>query len=308
MAARAISSGTISFGLVSIPVKLYTAASSESVSFNMLHGKCGGRLKQQLFCPVDNEIVERTATVRGYEFQKDRYVQFTDEELKKLESPRTNSLELMEFVPASTVDFVYIEKTYYLGPDKGGERAYRLLSESMERAQKIAVGKYWTRGKENIVLVRPYKNGLALHQVYYANEVRAFDDIETGGSFEFKDVERELADKLIEQLGQPTFEASRYKDEYAARVTAAVEQKAAGQEVTVSPEAPKAQIIDLLEALKRSVSEAREQKAANDAPSKAAEPQAPAAEAVKAETVRPGPKKAEPKPETAAAKKKKSAG
>ncbi len=295
MAARAISSGTISFGLVSIPVKLYTAASSESVSFNMLHGKCGSRLKQQLFCPVDNEVVERSATVRGYEFQKDRYVQFTEEELKKLESARTNSLELMEFVPANTVDFVYIEKTYYLGPDKGGERAYRLLSESMERSQKIAVGKYWTRGKENIVLVRPYKNGLALHQVYYANEVRAFDDIETGGAYEFKDIERELADKLIEQLAQPSFEASRYKDEYATRVMSAVEQKAAGQEVTVSPEAPKAQIIDLLEALKRSVSEAREQKAANDAKVDAAP-----------ESARPGPKKAEPKAPAAAAKKKKS--
>jgi DNA end-binding protein Ku len=301
MAARAISSGTISFGLVSIPIKLYTAASSENVSFNMLHGKCGGRLKQQLFCPVDNEVVERAATVRGYEFQKDRYVQFTDEELKKLESARTNSLELMEFVPASTVDFVYIEKTYWVGPDKGGERAYRLLSESMERSKKIAVGKYWTRGKENIVLVRPYKNGLALHQVYYANEVRAFDDVETGGAFEFKDVERELADKLIEQLGKESFDAARYKDEYASRVMSAVEQKAAGQEVTVSPEAPKAQIIDLLEALKRSVSEAREQKAANDAP-------APRAEATP-DIARPGPKKTEPKTgEAAASKKKKSAG
>jgi DNA end-binding protein Ku len=297
MAARAISSGTISFGLVSIPIKLYTAASSESVSFNMLHGKCGGRLKQQLFCPVDNEVVERAATVRGYEFQKDRYVQFTEEELKKLESPRTNSLELMEFVPASTVDFVYIEKTYYLGPDKGGERAYRLLSESMERSKKIAVGKYWTRGKENIVLVRPYKTGLALHQVYYANEVRSFDDVETGGEFTFKDVERELADKLIEQLGQPEFKADRYKDEYATRVMSAVDQKAAGQEVTVSPEAPKAQIIDLLEALKRSVSEAKEQRAANananDAPP---------------ESQRPGPKKTEAKPAASGAAKKKKSG
>jgi DNA end-binding protein Ku len=295
MAARAIGSGTISFGLVSIPVKLYTAASSENVTFNMLHGKCGGRLKQQLFCPVDNEVVERTATVRGYEYQKDRYVQFTEAELKKLESPRTNELELMEFVPERTVDFVNIEKTYYLGPDKGGERAYRLLSDALQRTQRIAVGKYWTRGKENVVLVRPYKRGLALHQVFYANEVRSFDDVETGGEFQFKDVERDLADKLIEQLSQPEFKIDKYKDEYQTRVLNAVEQKAAGHEVTAAPEAPKAQIIDLLEALKRSVSEAKAASAEQAAP----------------ESVRPkgGPKKAEPKEEKAAeGKKKRTAG
>jgi DNA end-binding protein Ku len=293
MAARAIGSGTISFGLVSIPVKLYTAASAENVSFNMLHAKCGSRLKQQLFCPIDNEVVERSATTRGYEYQKDRYVQFTDEELKKLESPRTNELELMEFVPERTVDFVNIEKTYFLGPDKGGERAYRLLSEALTRTQRIAVGKYWTRGKENVVLVRPYKKGLALHQVYYANEVRNFDEIDIGGDFQFKDVENQLADKLIEQLSQSEFEFQKYRDEYQTRVMSAVEQKAAGQEVTAAPEAPKAQIIDLLEALKRSVAEA---KAAN------AEPPP--------ESVRPkgGPKKAEPKTVKEEGKKKRSTG
>jgi DNA end-binding protein Ku len=292
MAARAIGSGTISFGLVSIPVKLYTAASPESVSFNMLHNKCSGRLKQQFYCPVDNEVVERSATVRGYEYQKDRYVQFSEEELKKLESPRTNDLELMEFVPERTVDFVNIEKTYYLGPDKGGERAYRLLSDALQRTQRIAVGKYWTRGKENVVLVRPYRKGLALHQVYYANEVRNFDDIDTGGEYTFKDVENQLADKLIEQLSQPAFKIDKYQDEYQVRVMNAVEQKAAGQEVTAAPEAPKAQIIDLLEALKRSVSEA---KAANEEP--------------KPESVRPkgGPKKAEPKA-AGEGKKKRTAG
>jgi DNA end-binding protein Ku len=314
MAARAIGSGNISFGLVSIPIKLYTAASAESVSFNMLHAKCGGRLKQHLYCPVDDEVVERNATVRGYEFQKDRYVQFTDEELKKLESPRTGELELMEFVPESTVDLVYIEKTYYLGPDKGGERAYRLLSESMRRTQRVAVGKYWTRGKENVVLVRPYKNGLALHQVYYANEVRAFDDVETGGEFQFKDVEKDLADKLIEQLSRPAFDASKYRDEYATRVMTAVEQKAAGEDVAIAPEQPKAQIIDLLEALKRSVTDAREQKAA-EAPA-ATGAAATDGEAAQSATPAPaaapypkrGPKKAEPKPEEAAAKKKRQAG
>lgn len=253
MAARSIGSGTISFGLVSIPIKLYTAASPKGVSFNMLHAKCGSRMKQQYLCPVDNEVVDRKDMVRGFEHTKDTYVRFTDEEIKALEAERTNQLELVEFVPASTVDFVSIEKTYYLGPDKGGDRAYALLSQSLERAEKLAVGKFAQRGKENLVLVRPYKKGLILHEVYYADEVRSFDDVETGGSFDFKPIELDLADKLIEQLAKDSFDASRFKDDYESRVMAAVESKVAGNEVTVTEEAPKAQIIDLLEALKRSV-------------------------------------------------------
>jgi DNA end-binding protein Ku len=258
MAARAIGSGSISFGLVSIPIKLYTAASSKSVSFNMLHGKCGSRIKQQLFCPVDNEVVERSSIVKGFEFAREQFVQFSEEELKKLESPKTDDLELVEFVPQSTVDLVYIERTYYLGPDKGGDRAYRLLSEAMERTQRIAVGRYWTRGKEQLVLVRPYRRGLALHYVYYADEVRSFEEVDTGGAYTYKDIEVELADKLIEQLTAEKFEPEKYRDTYGDRVRAAVEEKVAGREVTQAPEEPKAQIIDLLEALKRSVSAAKE--------------------------------------------------
>jgi len=253
MAARSTGSGTISFGLVSIPFKVYTATSPQSVSFNQLHKKCGGRLKQQLFCPVDNEIVQRTDIVKGYEFSKDRYVQFSDEELKKLEAERTDRVDIVEFVPADTVDFVYIEKTQYLGPDKGGDRAYRLLSEAMSRTNKIAVGRYGTRGKETLVLIRPHKGGLVMHQVFYADEVRSFDDVERPGELEFKPIESELADKLIEQLSAERFNPEQYHDAYRDRVMAAVEQKAAGEELTVSPEAPQAQIIDLFEALKRSL-------------------------------------------------------
>lgn len=254
MPARSIGSGTISFGLVSIPIKLYTAASAEGVHFNMLHNKCGSRMKQQYFCPVDNEVVERSQMVKGYEVSRDNYVKFNEEELKQLEAARTDSLDLIEFVPETTVDFIYIEKTYYLGPDKGGDRAYRLLSEAMEKAGRIAVGRFSTRGKDNLVLVRPYKKGLILHEVFYENEVRAFDDVETGGAFDFKAVELELAEKLIEQLEQPKFDPSKFKDSYADRVQAAVDKKVAGEEMVVAKEAPKAQIIDLLEALKRSVS------------------------------------------------------
>ena len=234
MAARSTGSGNISFGLVSIPVKLYTATSAQSVSFNQLHKKCGGRIKQQLFCPLDNEIVQRTEIAKGYEYQKDKYVQFSDEELKKLEVERTDRVDIVEFVPTESVDFIYIEKTQYLGPDKGGDRAYRLLSEAMMRTGRVAVGRYGTRGKEQLVLLRPYKGGLVMHHVFYADEA-------------------DLADKLIEQLSVDKFDAEKFHDEYRDRVMTAVEQKAAGEEVTVSPEAPQAQIIDLFEALKRSL-------------------------------------------------------
>src|ERR1044071_5244907 len=256
MAARAIGTGTISFGLVSIPVKLYTATSSEGISFNLLHNKCKGRLKQQMFCPTDNEVVDRADVVKGYEHAKGQYVLFTEEELDALEAAKSNSLEIVEFVPAETVDWIYINKTYYLGPDKGGDKAYKLLSSAMERTQKIAVGRYFTRGKEQLVLLRPYKNGLMLHYAYCANEVRAFDEVDTGAVIATKPIEDELADKLIAQLTIPEFNPEQYRDEYVERVKAAVEQKVAGQEVAIPPEQPPAQIIDLSEALKRSLSEA----------------------------------------------------
>jgi DNA end-binding protein Ku len=253
MAARSIGSGTVSFGLVSIPIKLYTATSPQSVSFNQLHAKCGGRIKQQLFCPLDNEVVQRTDLVKGYEHGKDKYVQFTEEELKALEAERTDRVDIVEFVPTDTVDFIFIEKTYYLGPDKGGDRAYKLLSEAMERTNRIAVGRFGTRGKEQLVLLRPYQGGLVMHHVFYADEVRSFADVDRPGELSFKPVEAELADKLIEQLSTDKFDAEQYKDEYRERVLRAVEQKVAGEEITVSAEAPQAQIIDLFEALKRSL-------------------------------------------------------
>ncbi len=285
MAARSTGSGTISFGLVSIPFKLYTATSAQSVSFNQLHKKCGGRIKQQLFCPLDNEVVQRTDIVKGYEYQKDKYVQFNDDELKKLEAERTDRVDIVEFVPAESVDLIYIERTQYLGPDKGGDRAYRLLSEAMTRMGRVAVGRYGTRGKEQLVLIRPYKGGLVMHQVFYADEVRAFDDVERPGEIEFKPVEAELADKLIEQLSVERFDSEKFHDEYRDRVLSAVEQKAAGNELTVLPEAPQAQIIDLFEALKRSLK-----------PEQDAEPAA--------EDKKPEVKKAEPK----VAKQKKATG
>lgn len=210
-------------------------------------------MKQQYFCPVDNEVVERGDMVRGYEYAKDQYVIFNEEELDALESPKNNSLEILEFVPLDTVDLLYVAKTYYLGPDKGGDKAYKLLSDSMTRTRKVAVGRFSTRGKEQLVLLRPYKDGLVLHYVYYANEVRAFNEIDTGAKVGFSPVEAELADKLIDQLTTDGFHPERYKDTYNDRLREAIEQKVAGQQVHVAQEQPTAQIIDLFEALKRSL-------------------------------------------------------
>jgi DNA end-binding protein Ku len=296
MAARSIGSGTISFGLVSIPFKVYTATSPKAVGFNMLHKTCGSRLKQQLLCPVDNVVVERSDTIRGFEYARDQYVKFTDEELKAMEAARTGVLELQEFVPADSVDFLYIEKTYFIGPDKGGDRAYSLLSQALERSKKLAVGRFAQRGKDNLVIVRPYRKGLVLHQCYYADEVRSFDDVETSGSYEFKPLELDLADKLIQQLEKDRFDPSHFRDEWADKVQEAVEKKVAGEEITTAPEAPKAQIIDLLEALKRSVAAA--EGAANAEPPRAAEPP----------PVSKGPRKAEPREETAKPAKKRKSG
>jgi len=268
MPARAIQSATISFGLVSIPTKLYTAASSESVSFNLLHKKCSGRMKQQYVCPADAEVVERSDMVRGYEYAKDQYVLFTEEELDALESPKNNSLEILEFVPLTSVDLLYVAKTYYLGPDKGGDKAYKLLSDSMTRTQKIAVGRFWTRGKEQLVLIRPYKTGLVLHYVYYANEVRAYDEVDTGATFTFSSVESELADRLIDQLTTERFHPERFRDTYTDRLREAIEQKVTGQQIHVSQQQPTAQIIDLFEALKRSL----KNEPASDEPGKQVQP------------------------------------
>lgn len=256
MSARPTSSTTISFGLVSIPVKVYTATSSKSVSFRQLHEKCGSPVKQRLHCPVCDETVERRDLVKGYEVARDQYVRFTGEELHGLEAERFQTLDLMEFVPESTVDFLFIEKTQFLGPDKGGHKAFTLLSKAMRRTERIAVGRYWSRGKVQLGLLRPYKKGLVLHHVFYADEVRDYDDVDLGDDVAFQPAEETLADQLISQLSQESFDASRFKDEYRERVQDAAEQKAQGHEVVAAPAAqPAAQIVDLFEALKQSLAD-----------------------------------------------------
>jgi DNA end-binding protein Ku len=271
MPARALASAVISFGLVSIPVKLYTAASSEQVRFNMLDSRHGVRIKQQYVSSADGKVLEKNEIIKGYEYARDQFVTFTDEELKQLEADRSNHVEIVEFVPIETFDFLQIEKTYYLSGDKGGDKAYRLLSQSMERKDKVAVGRWAARGKEQLVLIRPYKGGLVLHQLYYADEVRSYEEVDDTATFTFSDKERDLAERLIDQLSTDEFRSDQYHDDYADRVRAAVDQKVAGQQVVVSGEAPRAQIIDLFEALKKSIAEAKKPGEGRASSAKAAE-------------------------------------
>jgi DNA end-binding protein Ku len=215
-------------------------------------------------CPTCSEDVERDDIVKGYEVARNQYVQFSGEEMAGLEAERFRTLDLVEFVPESTVDFIYIDRSQYLGPDKGGNKAFILLSKAMRRMERIAVGRYWSRGKVQLVLLRPYKKGLILHQVYYANEVRAYEDVEIGPDMRFSDAEESLADQLINSLSVERFAPEKYRDEYVERVKRAAEEKVAGQELTIAPEQPAAQIIDLFEALKLSLTEVKAKVAVGD--------------------------------------------
>ena len=262
MAARSIGSGTISFGLVSIPIRVYVATHSEQLGFNMLHEKCGTRIRQQLYCPHCQRVIERSETVRGYQFQKDRYVRFTDEELKALEAEANRAIDIHEFVPLAKVDPIYFEDAHYLGPDKGAEKAYHLLSEAMRATGKVALAQFVRGGKEHLVVIRPYNGGLVLHSMFYADEVRDFGEVGVGGEPKLRPNEVEMAERLIEQLSSEDFRPDQYKDEYRERLQGVVEKKVAGEEIRVSePEEPRGQVIDLMEALKASLAR-REERAA----------------------------------------------
>jgi DNA end-binding protein Ku len=254
MPARSLSRGTLSFGLVTVPIQIYSASeSSAAISFNLLHAKCHTRLKQQYICPTDGEIVPRTDMVKGYEFAKDQYVVFSEDELKAMAEESSRTIEITEFVPVSKVDPIYFEGAYYLGPDKGGERAFALLAAAMRETGRTALAKWAARGKMYIVMVRPLDKGLVMQVLHYADEVRPISEVPIGDSA-VKDAELKLAIQLVEQIAAEEFRPQSYEDGVRKRYLEAIQRKVEGQEVAAAPsEEQPAQIIDLMEALKASL-------------------------------------------------------
>ena len=234
MAARSIASLTLSFGLVSIPVKLFSATeASRAISFNLLHQACGSRLKQQYFCIKEEVPVAREDMVKGYEFAKDQYVVFTPEELKALEEAGNHTAEIIEFLPIESVDPLFFDKAYYLAPDKGGAKPYALLARALRESRRCALGRWAARGKQYIVMIRPVEDGLVMQQLLYAAEVRSIKDIDIPQT-EVKEAELKLAQQLIEQQASEKFDPTAYTDEVRARIEAAVQKKGEGQQITMA--------------------------------------------------------------------------
>ena len=253
MPARAMGSAAISFGLVTVPVRIYPAVKpSAGISFHMLHKKDGVRLKQQFFCPQDEEVVPRSETVRGFEVAKDKYVIVTDQELKALDEKATNGIEIKEFVPEDSVDPVYFERTYYLGADKGGDKAYSLLADAMKDAGKAALAQYAARGKDYLVLLRSIGNRLMMQQLYHADEVRSIDEVPVPAR-KSSPAELKLAQQLIDQVSSEKFEPEKYTDEVRKRIEQLIAAKAKGQKIEAPAARPKAEVVDLMEALKKSL-------------------------------------------------------
>jgi len=219
----------------------------------MLHKKDGARLKQQYLCSKDGEKVERSDMIKGYEFQKGQYVTFTPEELKALEERATGAIDIVEFLPAEQVDRIWLDRTYYLGPDKGGERAYKLLAEALEKTKRVAIGQYAARGKQYLIMVRPLNGALVMEQLRYADEIRNVAEIPIPKT-EVKKPELDLATKLIEQAATDEFHPEKYKDNVRDRMMEQIERKVEGKQITEEPEqAPKTKVLDLMQALKQSL-------------------------------------------------------
>ncbi len=255
MAARPVAAGSISFGLVSIPVKLFTATRPKSVSFNLLHARDKSRIQQRIYCPVDDKIIDRSELIRGFEVEKGVYVTFTDDELEKLEAHEDHAIDITEFVPLAQVDPIFFENAYHLACSPESARAYRLLADSMTQSERVGIAHFTMRNKEHLVVIRPYEAGLMLHTMFYADEIVAAADIDRGQNAKTNERELELAKRLIEDLTQKKFEPSKYRDTYRDRVLEAAQNKVQGQEAisAAAPEERKAKVIDLMSALKASL-------------------------------------------------------
>lgn len=251
---RPLSSASIAFGLVSIPVKLFSASeSSVAIRFNQIDRRDGSRLKQQMISAKTGEVVPKSEIVKGYEFAKDQYVLFDPEELKAVEATATHTIDIVEFVRTDQVAREYLDKVYYLAPDKGAARAYHLLSMALTETGRVAVAKYAARGKQYLVMVKPVQGGLSMEQLKYADELRAFTDVPMDIA-EVKDQELALAVQLIDQAASESFDPKQYRDEVREKMMELIQRKIDGEDITVAPtEAPETKIIDMMEALKASI-------------------------------------------------------
>jgi DNA end-binding protein Ku len=279
--ASTVWKGYISFGLVSVPVRLYAAAREQHVSFNQIHEPCGSRIKQQTVCPVCDRVVERNELVKGYQVDRDTYVLVSGEELKTLEADSSEAMEIAQFVSLNEVDPIYFEASYYSAPEDPGKRAYGLLLQAMEKLNVAAIAKVTLHQREQIVLMRPYHQGIVLHTLYFPAEVREIAEYGKIGTMNLQKPEMDLAEQFIRQL-TAQFEPEQYKDEYQQRVLDLIDTKRAGQVVAGQPNKPKlAPVIDLMEALKKSIAERGATAAPTlvDADKKKAPTSAPAADA-----------------------------
>jgi DNA end-binding protein Ku len=261
--ASTVWKGHVTFGLVSFPVKLYTAARSETISFNQLHKEDHSRVKQVLYCAAEDKPIARTDIVKGYEYEKGRWVVVEDEEIKRMAPASAKSMEILEFVKSSEVDPVYFESSYYMAPDEAGERPYALLYEALERTGYTGVAKITMHNREHIALFRPGPTGLMMHTMYYADEVRSVEEFRTDKTL-VKEKELALATMLIESLAAE-FQPEKYHDTYRDNLRAMIDAKIQGKEVVAPPEPEAARVIDIMEALKQSLAIARKPAATAEA-------------------------------------------
>jgi DNA end-binding protein Ku len=262
--ATSVWKGHLTFGLISIPMRMSAAARGERISFNQLHKECHSRLKQPLFCPVCNRNVERSEIVKGYEHEKDQYVLFSEEELDKIEPPSARVMEILEFVKLDEMDPLYFDSSYYVAPEDAGVKAYQLLMKAMQESGYGAIAKLTMHQREHIVIIRPGSKGMTLHTMFYSNEIRAAESVATD-KVELKDQEKKLAQQLIESLAAP-FDPQKYRDEYMENVKGMIAAKLKGQEVTQAAQPHMAPVIDLMEALKKSLAEKQAPAASSAAP------------------------------------------
>jgi DNA end-binding protein Ku len=275
--ATSVWKGYLTFGLISIPIRLFSAARSERISLNQLHKVCNSRIRMPLFCPTCQRQVERNEIVKGYEYEKDQYVLFSEEELDKIEPESARAMEILEFVRLEEIDPLYYESSYYVTPEDEGKKAYTLLMEAMEQTGYAAVAKITMHQREHIVVIRPRANGMTMHTMFYTNEIRQVAEYgQRSAAAEPKEAEKKLATQLIESLAAK-FEPEKYKDRYQESMEAMIAAKQKGQEIAAVAHPKLAPVIDLMDALKKSIAE-KEKPAASKKPPVRAVPAARQAE------------------------------